>query len=167
MRRRAPAASLLLALVLLLPSAAGCGYSVGPPQAVAGARTVALPIFGNRTYRRGIEADLARALVAEVHSRTRLRVVETGADVILEGTIVDCQETVLSQEEGQVTRESSVLVTVEVVLRDGRTGEPVRPRDRVSEREAFVPGIGESLRSARAEALRRLAADLVDRLAAD
>lgn len=152
--------------LLLLAAAAGCAYRLGPAEPVAGARSIALPIFDNRTFRRGLEADLARALVSEVHARTRLRVLDAGADLVLEGTIVDCQETVLSQDESQATRESTVFVTVEWVLRDGRTGEPVGPRDRLTEREAFVPGIGESLRTARAEAMRRLAADLVDRLEA-
>lgn len=152
------------AALLLLAAAAGCGYSLGPPAPALDARTVALPVFENRTFRRGVEADLARALVAEVQSRTRLRVVESGADLVLEGTIVAVDEILLSQGEDQTVRESTVLVTVEVLLVDGRTGEPVRPRERITERESFVPGLGESLRSARTEALRRLAADLVDRL---
>jgi len=156
--------ALLLAAAAALAS---CGYSLGPPGPVRGARTISLPVFENRTYRRGLEADLARAVLAEVQSRTRLRVVETGADVVLEGTITACDEILLSRGEDQTIRESTVLLTVEILLRDGRTGGALRPRDRISERESFVPSVGESLRSARAEAFRRLAADIVDRLAAD
>ena len=156
----------LLALLLLAAALASCGYSVGPLQPANDARSIALPLFDNRTYRRGVETDLGRALASEVHSRTRLRIVETGADLILEGTIVEIREILLSQAEKEVTRESTVLVTVEFVVKDGRTGQPLAPRDKISEREAFVPGIGESLLTARGEALRRLAADLVDRLEA-
>lgn len=157
------AAALLLAAAASL-AAAGCGWTLGPPEPIRGARTIALPVFENRTYRRGVETDLARALVAEVQSRTRMRILEAGADLVLEGTITNIEEILLSEGEDQAIWESTLLVTVEVLLRDGRTGEPIRPRERYSERESFVPGIGEGVRSARTEALRRLAADIVDGL---
>ena len=153
----------LAALALLL---AACGYRLGPSTPVAGARTVAIPLFDNATFRRGIEMDLARLLASEVQSRTRLRVVETGADLVIQGSIVDVREALLSESKGEVVRESSLLVTVEFSIRDGRTGEPVVAQQRVTERESYVPSIGESVRTARSESLRRLAADIVDRLEA-
>jgi len=73
---------------------------------------------------------------------------------------------VLSEREGENIRESAVLVTAEVVVRDGRTGEPLVKLRKITERESFVPGIGETLRSARIEALKRLAADVADLLEA-
>jgi len=135
------AAALLLAAVLL----AGCGYSLGPGRPVQGAATVTIPVFGNRTYRRGVETDLARLLVSEIHSRTTLRVVDAGGDLVVEGTIVNADEVLLSQGEDQTVRESTVLVTVDILVRDRRTGELVRPRQRLTERESFVPVIGESV----------------------
>ncbi len=158
------AAALLLLVGAASAALAACGYSVGPVRPARDASTIALPIFGNRTWRRGVETDLARALVAEVQSRTTMRIVETGADLVVEGTIVQMDEILLSQGEKQTVRESTILVTVEVHVRDGRTGEALGPQERITERESFVPGIGESLRTARAEALRRIAADVVDLL---
>lgn len=163
-RRRAVLAAAVVAVAAV--AAAGCGYRLGPGDPVAGARTVALPVFDNRTFRRGVELDLARVLASEVHARTRLSVVDAGADLVVRGVITAIDEDVLSQRIGEVIRESAVLVTVEVTVVDGRTGETLVPRTLITERESFVPAIGESLRSARAETLRRLAADVVDRLEA-
>jgi hypothetical protein len=154
------------AAAALLVALAGCGYRLGPTEPVGGAATVAVPVFDNRTFRRGVETDLSRLVSSELITRSRLRLVETGADLVVDGAICFIDENVLSEAEDQVVRESSVLVTVEFCIRDGRTGEPVVPIQRVTERESFVPGIGESIRSARAEALRRIAADIVDRLEA-
>jgi hypothetical protein len=160
-----PARLLLLALAAS-SSLPACAYRLGPAAPLAGASTVAIPVFENRTYRRGVEMDLARLVSSELLGRSRLRLVETGADLVVDGAIVTVEESVLSEAEDQVIRESSVLVTVEFTVRDGRTGEPVVPVQKVTERESFVPGIGESIRTARAEALKRLAADIVDRLEA-
>lgn len=159
-----PAAGALL--LLLAAAAPACGYSLGPAAPLAGAATVEIPVFDNRTYRRGVETDLARQVAAALASRSRIRLVDSGGDLVVEGAIVAIQEMLLSESEGQNIRESAVLVTAEVVVRDGRTGEPVVKLRRITERESFVPGIGESLRSARIEALKRLAEDVVDLLEA-
>jgi hypothetical protein len=131
---------------------------------VGGALTVSVPVFDNRTFRRGVETDLTRWIAAEIQARSRLRIVETAADLVVEGSIVEIAEIPLSEKEGQQIRESSVLVTVEFTVRDGRTGDPVVRRRKVTERESFVPEIGESLRTARAEALKRIASGVADAL---
>jgi len=153
-------------LALLAAAAASCGYSLGPAAPLGGATTVRIPIFENRTYRRGVETDLARQISAVLASRSRLRAVDEGGDLVVEGTLVEIRESNLSSKEGEVIRESALFVTAEVTVRDGRTGEPVVKMRRVTERESFVPDIGESLRTARVEALKRLAEDVVDLLEA-
>ncbi len=125
-----------------------------------------VPVFENRTFRRGVESDLERQIAAAVASRSLLRLVDAGGDLVVEGAIIDIKETVLSERENEVIRESAVLVTAEVTVKDGRTGESLVKLRRITERESFVPTIGESLRSSRAEALKRLAADIVDLLEA-
>jgi len=161
---RAPLRAALL--VLLGAAAAACGYRLGPAAPVAGAGTVRIPVFENRTYRRGVETDLARQITASLSSRSRLRLVDEGGDLVVEGTIVEIREDLLSAKENEVVRESALFVTAEVTVRDGRTGDAVVKLRRITERESFVPGIGETLRSARVEALKRLAEDVVDLLEA-
>ena len=153
-------------LALLAAAASACGYRLGPAAPVSGAATVRIPVFENRTYRRGVETDLARQITASLSSRSRLRLVDEGGDLVVEGSIVEIREDLLSAKENEEVRESALFVTVEVTVRDGRTGEPVVKMRRLTERESFVPGIGETLRTARVEALKRLAEDLVDLLEA-
>jgi len=152
------------ALTAAALAAAGCGYALGPARVATDAETISLPVFDNRTFRKGVELDLARLLLSEVHARTGLRVVPEGGDLVVRGTLVAIDEDVLSLREGQRIRESADLVTAEVEIEDARHGTTLLRRTRTTERESFVPSLGESLRSARAEALRRLASDIVDRL---
>jgi hypothetical protein len=152
--------------LLLAAAAASCGYRLGAVAPIGGAGTVQIPVFENRTFRRGVESDLARQIAAAVASRSRLRLVDAGGDLVVDGSIIDIKETVLTERENENIRESAVLVVAEVTVRDGRTGEPVVKLRKITERESFVPGIGESLRTARVEALKRLAADVVDLLEA-
>ncbi len=154
-------------LALLAAASAACGYRLGPAAPVVpGAATVRIPLFENRTYRRGVETDLARQIAAVLASRSRLRPVDEGGDLVVEGTLIEIKEDLLSSKEDQEVRESAIFVTAEVTVRDGRTGEALVKVRKITERESFVPGIGETLRSARAEALKRLAEDIVDLLEA-
>jgi hypothetical protein len=161
---RALRASLLVLALGLAGAAASCGYRLGPAAPLAGATTVRIPVFENRTYRRGVETDLARQIVSSLASRSRLRPVDEGGDLVVEGVITEVQEDLLSAKEPEQVRESALFVTVLVTVRDGRSGEPVVKMRRITERESFVPDIGESVRTARVEALKRLAEGVVDLL---
>jgi hypothetical protein len=142
----------------------GCGYSTGSlvPDTY---HTIAVPVFDNTTHRHDLEFELTRAVVEEIHSRTGLRVVSPSdsPDLVLKGTLVDASEEVLSSEEDQRIRESTYFLTAEVEVVDS-AGKRVVKRSRVTERESFVPKIGEDVRTAREEAGRALAERIVQRL---
>src|SRR5881398_2965320 len=91
-------------IILILLPLAGCGYnnysSVGDEPRNQwyqwrslyreDVRTVAVPIFKNKDYRRGVEFSLSKAVVNQIEMRTPYKVVDRGkADTILEGEIVD------------------------------------------------------------------------------
>src|SRR3954470_5944977 len=80
----------------------GCGYSTvgGEPSSTSGyqwrslyredVRTVAVPIFTNKTFRRGVEFQLTGAIVRQLEAKSPYKVVpKERADTILEGEIVD------------------------------------------------------------------------------
>src|SRR5215471_8417063 len=54
-------------------------------------KTVYVPIFENKTFRRGLEFDLTRAVIREIESKTPFKVVSAGcpADTELTGTIIN------------------------------------------------------------------------------
>ena len=92
--------------------AVGCGYAHRPtfPQ---GIRTVAVPIFDNRSFYRGAERDVTEALIKQIELETPYKVVApTGADTELSGSIVAINSGVLSRDtEGGVPQEEELRRT--------------------------------------------------------
>jgi len=156
-----------LAALVAAAALASCGYSTGslvPP----GYRTIAVPVFDNPTHRHDLEWALTQAVVEEIQARTSLRVVDSSdsPDLVLNGSLADADEDVLSHLERQRIRESAYFLTAEIEVVDGHSGKPVVKRRRVTERESFVPAEGESVRTAREEANRALAERIVRQLEA-
>lgn len=156
---------MLLALVL-----AGCSYSTTtlyPEQY----RTVAVPVFENRSFYQGFNADLAEALVKRIEQHTPYKVVApAGADTILQGAILDIQQTRLSRsDDGGVPQEIEVTVTVNWQWKDLRTGKPIRDRAGFRAVGRHVPSdpVAEPIDVALHAAADQLAADIVSTLQAD
>lgn len=141
---------------------AACGYTTHTlvPDRY---RTIAVPVFGNETRRHDLEFELTRAVIEEVQGRTHLRVVADAADadLVMRGVLREVEEETLSRRAYQRLREGAMFVTAEVGVTDRRTGETVVKEQRVTERESYVPVLGEDVRSARAETTRTLAERIV------
>jgi hypothetical protein len=121
---------LLGAVALLLPACESdghftlLGYST-VPNYDPNIRTVYVPIFQNRTNYRGIEFQLTQAVIREIEAKTPFKVVhqcET-ADTELLGTIAVQNKAILNRNQQNLVREAELLLTVEVLWRDRRTGE--------------------------------------------
>jgi hypothetical protein len=166
----------LAALLVGLAGSAGCGYHVGfRPR--PGVRSVAVPIFENKTFRRELEIALTEAVVREIQQRTPLRVDDIeDADLVVEGTILDFRERVAVEGPDDEVLESVAIVTVGVRLRDRRTGRVIAAHDGGLPGSADVVGPplveiaellppqgerAETLRGAAGEAFRDLAARIV------
>jgi len=109
--RRAPILCILTAVL----TAGGCGYRVvGRANTLpAGAHTIAIPAFTNRTTAYRIEQTLTEAVVREFIARTNYRVVPeaAGADLSLQGevTALNSGAVLFDSTTGRAT---TVLVTV-------------------------------------------------------
>jgi hypothetical protein len=135
-----------LALSALAPlAAAGCksGYSIFGYRMGAGAlydeniRTVYVPLFNNRAFQttpyRGMEVLITQAVVREIGKTSTFRVSSDyeHADTELLGNVVAIGKTVLNIQQLNYLREGELVVTVDVVWRDLRTGEILsNPRPR-------------------------------------
>jgi hypothetical protein len=137
---------------------AACGYTTGS-LVPDGYRTIAVPIFANETRRHDLEWEVTRAVVEEIQARTPLRVVDRdqSPDLTLSGVLRDVDESVSSRLARQRIRESDVFVSADVTITDRKSGKTLVEKQRVTEREAFVPELGEDVRTARQEAVRALA----------
>jgi hypothetical protein len=140
--------------------AAGCGYTQGSLIAENN-RRVALPIFGNKTFYRGLEFQLTDAVAQEIELRPGVQVVrEQDADVVMKGTITNVQQRVLSETKTDQVRESSATITVEVDLVEPRTGH-VRKHFVVVDATAFAQARGETLITAEAQSFLEIARKIV------
>jgi len=101
-------------LCLLLTSACGyhtAGHAVTVPDNV---RTIAVPAFVNQTHTYEIDQMLTKAVVREMITRTRYRIVnqaDDGADAMLRGTVLSTATSPLTYDS-TTGRASSVLVVV-------------------------------------------------------
>jgi Lipopolysaccharide-assembly len=193
-RRHGPAC-LLAAAALLLP---GCGwdghfsilgYSTRPLYDLS-IHTVWVPIFQNRTFTRGLEFELTKAVIREIESKTPYRVTSCReqADTELVGTIVGRNKVLINYNQLGEVREGQITVTVELYWRDlrpGHTGEilskpgatapaalttgaplvvkegdPVPPVT-VQSLAGFIPEIGQSVTTAQKDNVDRLAIQIV------
>ena len=161
----------VLAMVLVAAAllAAGCGYSAEPLHR-GDVRTVAVPIFASKEFRRELEFDLTRELVKTIELRTPYKVVHDRkrADTELRGEIVRLSAPVLT-EDTDTDRPQDVQVTITCWFewKDLRTGEILKRLDHLSGSATYADAIGETQDSATAEATRRLAERIVEAMEKD
>lgn len=162
---RSGRAGALLACLLLV----GCGYThreTFPEQY----RTVAVPIFENRTFYRHVETDLSEALAKEIERRTPYKVVPMGeADTVLQGAIVAVEQTQLSRRpRGGVPEEMELAMTVNFEWRD-RDGELLRSRAGFEAIGHHVPArpVSEPMETARHTTAQRMAEAIVSTMRGD
>jgi hypothetical protein len=103
-------------------------------------KTVRVPIFQNKTYRRGLEYDLTKAVITQIEEITRMKVVSGQADTELIGTITMTSKNVLNLNQLGEIREGEAVLTIELVWRDLHTGEILtRPGKRPIDPPPFEP----------------------------
>lgn len=135
MRRtgRAPA----LGLVLLALGLAGCGYSFrgNLPDHI---KTVAVPVFTNRTSEPAVESFLTSAVVEAYATNGRLRVVKTEeADAILDGEVVGYSVQSIAFDNQANVRQYRLLVTMNLKLRDVRRNAVLFEQQGLREKSDF------------------------------
>ena len=152
----------LLALALLgALSLPACGYSVRGTLP-AHIRTVAVPVFTNRTREPAVENVITRAVVEAFSTNGRLRVVRPEhADAILEGEIIGYQLQSVAFDPTASVRQYRLLVTMNLRFRDVRHDRVMLERASFQEQADFgVPAaVAETLVREDA-ALRAAAAEI-------
>jgi len=185
-------------LTLALGVLAGCagdghfslfGYTTAPPYDES-IRTVYVPIFENRDFRRGLEFELTKAVVREIEGKTPYKVVNCRdqADTELSGKIVNRRKALINFNQVGEVREAEVALVVELQWRDLRPGhfgeflsktDQPTPKDQdplarlkkekdfkqhtilVQPTTTFIPELGGSVVSAEKQLIDRLAVQIV------
>ena len=149
----------------------GCGYSTTelyPTQYTS----VTVPNFDNRSNDRNVEFTLREALIKEIEQRTPYKAVSgTGlSDTQLTGTVVRVDRKLLSRDATVgLPQEIEIVVTVDFLWKDLRTGKVIRGYRGLSAAGQFVPNrsVGEFDNDGVRLAVSRLASDIVSRMRDD
>ncbi len=149
-------------MMAALLSLTACGYThktVYP----ADVSSVQVNILANRTFYRGVEFDLTEALIKEIELRTPYKVISTdGADTVLEGTIVNISQHLLSRRrDGGLPQELEVQMMVDFTWRNVRTGQILADRKGLAVVGRYVPPVGETLTLGQNEAIQKMATQIV------
>ena len=152
---------LCLLLIVCLP---GCGYTTAELYPTDYA-TVAVPIFQNRTFYRGMEYDLTEALIKELEQRTPYVTANAGrADTLLTGRIVNVRERQLSRTPtAGLPKEVELEIVVDFDWQDLRTGDTIVDRRGFSAVGRSVPSqpVAQRFEVGQHAAVSRLAQDIV------
>lgn len=127
-------------VLALLLAMSGCGYHLAGEGGTlpAGARTIAIRPFANRTREHGLEVALQRALEDEFRRRGRLRVVaDPAGDLFLSGEIrsISSVPVAFSGTDEAVQYQGVIHVALRVV--DRATGQTLYENKSLQETQDF------------------------------
>ncbi len=147
--------------VVLVAALGGCGYSFrgNLPDHI---RTVAVPIFTNKTQEPAVENAITAAVIDAFSNSGKLKVVSAGqADSVLEGEIVGYQLQSIAFDRQLNVREYRLLVTLNIQFRDVRRGGMLWRQEGLQETSDFrVPGQVSETISREEGAVREAARDI-------
>jgi hypothetical protein len=147
---------------------AGCGYSSKPPFN-SSVRTVCVPVFANKTFRREWEFRLTEAIDKNIEYHTPYKVVaRKDADSLLTGEIYQIQENLLTNRfQTDLPRETQLTIVVNFTWKDLRSGKIIVERKNFNRSATEAPQIGERVEDAEQLATERIAAAIVDQMQSD
>ncbi len=156
--------SQLTCIIVLFAIISGCGYTT-KSLISRKINSIYIPIFGNSTFRSGLEFDLTTALKDEIMSKTKLRIAtKDNADTILAGEIFLVTEGVITSNARDNIIENQVIISVNIALIDRRTGRELMMMDGLTESAEYIVSRGENIKTGTQECLNKLAEKIVYQL---
>ena len=171
-----PLQALLLASIFVL---SGCGYTHGGDEPSGtyqwrslyreDVKTVAVPIFQNKDFTRGVEFSLTKAVVNDIEAHTPYKVVpRERADTILEGEITSVKRSTLSKDsQTAVPQEQLYIITVDFTWKEIKTGRMLVERRNFEQTTTYYPTLGEGQFVGNQQAVEKLALAIVQELQAN
>lgn len=149
------------ALVAVASALAGCGYAFHGtlPNHI---KTIAVPIFVNRTQQPAVESVITRAIVDAFATNGRLRVVRPeDADAILDGEVIAYSVGPIAVDPSLAVQQYRLGVTLNLRLRDLRRHAVLFEQRNFSEQADFrVAGSVAQTLSVEAGALQQAATEI-------
>ena len=113
-------------LLVCLIAFSSCGYRFTPVGGIVpeGAKTIAIPVFINRTFEPYIDVEVTKAVVDEFLTDGRLKVTSLeNADLILRGSITKFDLTPSTYTTDAYVAQYTVNIGVNLSIEDQRTGK--------------------------------------------
>ncbi len=152
----------------LVTMGTGCGYSVGQRDLFrTNIKTVHVPIFQNKDFRRGLEFQLTEALVkaVELHTPYKTESDKRRADTVLEGEIIEIRQGTLGLDfKTHLPRETQYTVVASFRWKDRRTGKILVQKPLITQSVDYIRPVGENEFQASEEALNDLAERIVENM---
>ena len=128
-----------------------------------------MPIFKNKTYERGVEFSLSKAVVNQIEMRTPYKVMpRERADTILEGEVVTVTRQTLSRDSrADIPQEQLYIVRVNFVWKDLRSGRILCQRRNFEQTATFYPTLAENQFVGSQQNVEKLALGIVQELQAN
>jgi hypothetical protein len=140
---------------------AGCAYRTGYTVR-KDIHTIAVPVFSNDTFYRNLEIDLTREVITAVEKRTPYKIAGSkSADAVLEGRITGYKTVVLQEDAKNNPTENEIVLTVQVIVKDTRSGKVLYKGD-VREGDNFSTPAGDTELETRMFLFRRAAVRIVE-----
>ena len=132
-------------------------------------KSVAVPVFANKTFYRGFEFNLTKAVVNQIEGQTPYKVMpKERADTLLEGEIENVRvRTISNSPFSSLPQEQLLEVTVNFTWKDLRNGRMLARRHDFRQTAPYYPTLGEGQYTAEQQNLERLALAIVQELQAD
>jgi outer membrane lipopolysaccharide assembly protein LptE/RlpB len=177
-----PIATVVCTAIILTAvlSVGGCGYTQEGSAPTGGyqwkslyredVHTVAVPIFTNRTFYRGVEFGLTKAIINQLEAQSPYKVVpKERADTILIGSIenVHVRTLSLAQNGAVIPQEQLLVMNVNFTWKDLRTGKILRERKEFEQTAPYYPTLGETQFLAQQQSAEILALAIVRELQAE
>ncbi len=164
-----PARKRLMPLWLLLTATVflHCGlYSFSgslPPHL----KTVAVPLFENRTAEFAIAEDLTDAVLREFTRDNSLKIGERGsADVLVEGAVISLEDRAGAFDAAEQVEDFKVYLTVQVLCTD-QTKRLKLWEERITQWGSFDPNLGpDSRKDGLSEAMAKISQEILNKTVA-
>jgi len=181
--RVTPSAARLLRMIVvgisMVGGISGCGYTQNGDEPRSGyqwrslyredVKTVAVDIFQNKDFTRGVEFSLSKALVSQLEAHSPYKVVpRERADTVLEGQIVTIRRNTISKDtHTALPQEQLYVIDVDFTWKDLRNGQILVERRNFEQTTTYYPTLGEGEFVGSQQASERLALAIVQEMQAD
>lgn len=149
-------------------SGGGCGYRTDRPFR-RDVKTVAVEIFDNKDFRRGLELQLTEALAKRIESETPYRLAKREtADTLITGEVKEVRQATLGDDfRTALPRETAATMIIAFQWKDLRTGQILLDRPNFAQTVDYVPPLGENFYHASQRICDRMAERMVEQMEAD